>query len=191
MKNICAICLILLFSSLVFSQTNKAREIKQINSYVKGLNAFIEKNQKRHETFADISQTEKPKWRRFKSEKALDKIMINEAAYVWRRRGRLVAADFTLSSESGDWAHYVNYRYRHDGTLAKIEADLRTFYGNISVVRNLYFDIKGRLLRKTTQFRDLQSNQPVKPNENFIDEKFEIFKTTAKLPFAFLLRKTR
>lgn len=118
----------------------------------------------------------------------MEKVSWDESAYIWRKNGKVVIVNFTFTSESGDWAHYIYHRFREDGTLAKVEADLRTFYGRMSVVRNFYFDKNGRLLRKTTQYRDIGTAKPKKPKEDFIDNEVHIFKKVSKLPFAHLLK---
>lgn len=192
MRFVLALWLIFLFPTLIFAQSDKTREIRQINSYVRKLSVFVEKNPKSLEIYANVSQTEKPKWKKFKSETAFEKFRknkeVDEVAYVWRKSGKVVAANFTFSSASGDWAHYIFHRFRENGSLAKVEADLRTFYGRISVARNFYFDNNGKLLRKTAQYRDISTDKSKKPGEDFIDEEVYIFKKVSKLPFAELLK---
>lgn len=101
-------------------------------------------------------------------------------------------ANFTFSSPSGDWAHYIYHYFREDGTVAKVEAQLNTFYGNMTVLRRFYFNPKGSLLRKTTKYRDLETQKPKKSEEqDFYDDEVKIFKKANKLPFAVLLRKRR
>lgn len=192
MKFVLTLWLVFLFPALIFAQSDKAQEIKQIDSYIKKLTVFVEKNPKVLEIYADVSQTDKPKWKKFRSENALEKFRENnevyDIAYVWRKSGKVIAANFTFSSASGDWAHFIFYRFRENGSLAKVEADLRTFYGRMSVSRNFYFDDNGKLLRKTAQYRDISTDKLKKPGEDFIDREVYIFKKVSKLPFAHLLK---
>ena len=199
MKKFGAVALILLFSALVFSQSLKTTKIKKIDSYVKSIDALIEKNPKKFEVFADVSESEKPRWRKFKSEAALESFRENTAetyqiAYVWRKDNKVVGANFTLFSESGDWAHYVFYRFRPDGTLAKIEAELRTFYGNFVALQNFYFDEKGRLLLKNIEYRNMKTDERIQPAAESLEANrglingIDYYKRVSKLPFAFLLR---
>ena len=109
-------------------------------------------------------------------------------AYVWRERGRLVAANFTFTSGSGDWVHYIDYYFRPDGSLAKIDADLNTFYGHLTALRTLYFNKSGKLLRKISHFYSMSDKKSIKPNEEFTDEKIYIYKKVSQLPFASLLK---
>jgi len=179
------------------AQTNKNAEIKRINSYVKTLDAFV-KNKKPHMIFADTSDYEadsKPKWQKFASEKALEKFRAETSetytvAYNWRQKGRIVKSNFTLFSPSGDWAQYDFYYFRANGTIAKIASELRTFSGDLIVLRDFYFDGKGRLLRQTTRYRDLNTKKAVpKPNDgDFQTTDVTIYKTVRRLPFAGLIK---
>ena len=84
--------------------------------------------------FADTSnyavKNPEPKWQKFASEKALekfrDKAVTYSIAYNWRRNGKIVASNFTNSSESGDWAMYIDHcsRGRHAGTRHFRTADV-------------------------------------------------------------------
>lgn len=190
--------LIFAFSILPASaQANKNAEIKSINAYVKTIDAFVGKK-KPHLIFADTSdynQDAKPKWRRFASEKALEKFREETTetymvAYNWRKNGKLVQSNFTLFSPSGDWAQYDNYYFRADGTLAKIASELRTFYGDLIVQRDFYYDGKGRLLRQTTRYRDLNTNKPLKKPKDgdFQTTDVTVYKSVRRLPFARLIK---
>ncbi len=178
------------------AQANKTAEIKRIDSYVKTLDAFVKRNKRPQLIFADTSdynENNKPKWRKFASEKTLEKFRETAEtytiAYNWRRNGKLVQSNFTLFSPSGDWAQYDYYYFRADGTIAKIASELRTFYGDLIVLRNLYFDGKGRLLRQTIRYRDLNTKKPVKKpkDEDYQSTDVKIFKTVRQMPFAKLL----
>jgi len=196
--------LIVIFSLLVSAQTNKKAEIKLIDAYSKTVDAFVKKYKSPHLVFADVSDYEtnsKPKWKKFASEKALEKFRKTtetySIAYNWRKNGKIIMSSFTLFSPSGDWAKYVYLFFREDGTLAKSETEVRTFYGKLSILQDFYFDGKGRLLKKTREYKDLTTDKPIKPTEDDIDTnsysigKGNYYKTTSKLPFASLLRKKR
>lgn len=186
-------------SLFVSAQTNKKAEIRRINAYCKTIDAFVKRYKSPHLIFADTSdynEGSEPEWQKFASEKTLEKFRETTEtytiAYNWRKNGKIVKSNFTFFSPSGDWAQYVYHYFREDGTLAKVEAQLNTFYGNISVLRDFYFDRKGKLLRKTTKYLDLQTQKPKKPDtEDFYDEEVKIFKKTSRLPFASLLRKKK
>jgi hypothetical protein len=184
----------------VGAQTTKNAEIKRIDAYVKTLDALAKRNKQPHLIAADTSDYEnaesKPKWQKFASEKALEKFREENGetysiAYNWRQRGRIVKSNFTLFSPSGDWTQYDNHYFRDNGTIAKIESELRTFYGEMIVLRNFYFDGKGKLLRQTIRYRDLNTKRPVKKPKDgaFQDSEVQIYKTIGRLPFADLLKK--
>lgn len=186
-------------SSFVSAQTNKNAEIKRIDAYSKRLDALSEKAVEPDVVFADASDynEKKPKWRRYSSRKEFEKARetseFHNIAFVWRKNGRIVLANFTFDSPSGDWAHFVYHYFREDGTLAKVEAQLNTFNGNMTVLRNFYFDRNGKLLRKTTKYLDLETKKPKNLKEvgDFYDNEVKIFKKTVNLPFASRLRKKR
>jgi hypothetical protein len=203
MKKSGLLIIILLVSALQnvsFAQSNTA-EIKKIKAYCKTIDAFVKRNKSPQLIFADISDyndDSKAKWRKFASEKALEKFREKTEtytiAYNWRKNGKLIHSNFTLFSPSGDWTQYVYHYFRPDGTLAKVESDMRTFYGDMIVLQTIYFDSKGKLLSKTTQYKDLTTHKPKKPSKDFLSDFSQLksgedyFKKTSKLPFASLLR---
>ena len=126
------------------------------------------------------------KWREFKSAKEYKDTNLDESADVWQKDSKTVIAFFGFTSQSGDWYHYVTYYFRAGGTLAKIHAQLNTFYGDTSVVRDKYYGSNGKLLRATTRYLDLQTQKPTK-HRDFQDEPIPIYLTVRKLPFFRLL----
>ena len=195
----------LAFQSLfVFAQTNKKAEIKRIDAYCKTVDAFTKRYKNPQLIYADTSdynQNSKPKWRKFASEKALEKFREKSEtysiAYNWRKNGKIVKSNFTLFSPSGDWANYVYHNFRADGTLAKAESEMRTFNGDLIIIQNFYFNRQGKLLKRSVKYLDLHTQKPIKPTKEFLENRgnfsndVEYFKKTSKLPFASLLRKKR
>ena len=180
----------------VFAQRGKTAEIKRIDAYVKTLDRFV-KNRKPHLIFADTSDYDaesKPKWQKFASEKALEKYRAEQSetytvAYNWLQKGKIVESNFTLFSPSGDWAQYDFHYFRADGSVAKIASELRTFYGDLIVLRDFYFDNKGNVIRRTTRYRDLNTKKPVKKpkDSDFSGSEVKNYKTVRRLPFAKLI----
>lgn len=194
------VLLVFTFQNVASAQTNNA-EIKRIKTYCKTIDSFVKRNKNPHLVFADISDyndDSKQKWRKFASDKALEKFRErNETytiAYNWRKNGKIIQSNFTFFSPSGDWAHYVYHYFRPDGTLAKVESDMRTFYDDMIILQTIYFDSKGKQVGKITQYKDLRSKKPKKPSKDFLKDFSEIksgedyFKKTSKLPFAKLLK---
>ena len=146
--------------------------------------------------FADTaSQTSaRSKWRQFASEKALDafraKSETYEIAYCWKQSGSIVEVSTTLFSGSGDWVNYVYHYFRPDGSLAKVESDFRTFYGDLIVEQEVYYNAGGKQLKKAVRYRDLKTRKfkKVDPKSDPVSlSKFDTYKTVKKLPFAHLL----
>jgi len=187
----------------VAAQTGKNAELKRIDAYVKTIDRFVKKNKKPHAIFADTSDYNddgKAKWQKFASEKALEKFREESGetytiAYNWLQKGRIVRSNFTLFSPSGDWAQYVYHSFRADGSLALVESEMRTFNGDLIIIQDFYFDRAGKLLKKTTRYRDLRTNKPIRATKKFLEENgnfsddVEYYKKTSKLPFAGLLKK--
>lgn len=187
--------------SPVFAQASRKPAVKQIDLYCRGVKTFTERYKTPHIIFADTSdytENSNPKWKKFASEKVLEKFREGEEtysiAYNWRKSDKIIRSNFTLFSPSGDWAKYVYLYFREDGTLAKAESQLRTFYGNFIVLNDIYFDTKGKILKKTTKYVDLETEKPKKLSGDDIANngdnlKFtEYYKNTDKLPFAHLIK---
>lgn len=196
MKKFLLLLIILASATAVFAQADKAVEIKTIDAYTKKIDALVKRSKNPHLVFADTSQTSRSKWRQFPSEKALEtfreKTETYEIMYAWRQTGKIVETSTTLFSASGDWVHYIYHYFREDGTLAKVESDLRSFYGDIIVEQQFYYDKNGRQLKKVVRYRDLKTKKfkKVDPRSDYLSlAKFDTYKTTKKLPFAHLLKK--
>ncbi len=196
MKKILLVLLVLTIACAAFGQADKAAEIASIDAYTKKVDAYVKRNKAPQLVFADTaSQTStRSKWRQFDSEKALDKFREKsetyEIAYCWKQSGRITEVSTTLFSGSGDWVNYVYHYFRADGSLAKVESDFRTFYGDLIVEQEMYFSAAGKQLKKATRYRDLKTKKfkKVDPKSDPISlSKFDIYKTVKKLPFAPLL----
>lgn len=163
-----------------------------IGSYAKSIDQFTKHNARKRRIFGIVpGEEDKPdKWAEFKTVRQAVQANLADSAYVWLKDGKVVAAQFSLTSYSGDWYHYVNYYFRADGTLAKIHAQLNTFAGpdgGISVVREKFYSSSGKLLHTATRYLDLQSQKPRKRGE-FMDQPIRVYQTVRDLPFLKLLR---
>ena len=184
------ISLVLVLIACVQPSFAQTTSVAEITAYKKQVDRFI-KQKPKERLFGDVStdvNDSEGVWREFKSEAARRKASENmyQSASVYSRNGKVVGANFTFTSPSGDWAHLIMYYFREDGSLAKIEAQLNTFYGDISVVRHRYFDSHGTLLKSTQQYLDLQTHKPKKPVE-FMDNPIPVYSTVSALPFHKLL----
>ena len=165
---------------------SRLAEIGKINSYVAEIDRFIKRNPESRQIVANTApyDREAPQWNKFKSEAEAETAPeIYENAHVWIRGGNVVATGVTLSSPSGDWAHMITYYYRDDGSLAKIQAQLNTFYGDVSVIRNQYFASRGVLLSSNRKFLDLRTQKPIKRPRDYFDHEAPVYKRIIELPF--------
>lgn len=184
-------------TSSISSQTKVSPDVRKIDAYVKTVDAIRTKLKKPSLVFGDTAdiESDKEKWQKFASDKALEKFRtrneVYNIAYNWLSGGKIVQSSFTLSSPSGDWAKYNNHYFRSDGSLAMIESDYRTFLGDFMVIRRRYFDTAGKQIHMTEKYLDRRSKKPKKhPDGVMGDDKDEVdyYLTTAKLPFASLLK---
>ena len=194
------------FSALTFAQTNASAdkeirdaEIARIKAYSQELDDYAKRNPKLNRVFGDVSsgtEGDKIRWREFKGRSKSDTNYISSLmsnAFVWSKEGAAVLVSCDFQSPSGDWAHDVNYYFREDGSLAKIHAQLNTFYGNMTVIRERLYDSKGKLLSSSQQFLDMETQKKKKPGEDgqeFIDEPITAYRTVKALPFYIWLSKT-
>lgn len=169
------------------TRSKRASDVTSINAYVKQVDRFIKINEKRKRTFGEVGN-DQDAWREFKGNAAKSETPedLDQLAYVWTRSGKVVAAGFTFQSGSRDWAHFVTYYFRADGTLAKIHSRLNTFYGNISAIRDRYYGTNGKLLRTTARYLDMDT-QKTNKHPNFQEERLPIFLSVRSLPFFNLL----
>ena len=187
-------CLVLSSSSL-FAQKPATTDVRQIDSYVKSIDRIVHRRKEPDMVFADTGDYDgdRPDWKRFASIKELDKSRDEKetysVAYNWREKGKLAAANFTYFSPSGDWSQYVEHYFRPNGSLAFVRAELRTFEGDCAIKQKYYFDRKGRRLKRTVSYFDLNTNKPKKPCVGADALKFDYYTSVGKLPFASLLKE--
>jgi hypothetical protein len=172
-------------------QGRNSVEVSAIDVYAKKVDSFIKRNRNRQQIFANVSNDDADRWREFKNERERDKLNdennLGETALVWLKSRKVIGANFTFQSGSGDWVQYVMYYFRDDGSLAKIRAQLNTFHGNISVARDKYYSRSGRLLNSRTRYLALESQKPTKHRPDFMDEEIPLYQNVRRLPFYRLL----
>ena len=198
----CISLLVLLTATLsVFSQPAKTNTVARIVAYAKSIDKIADRRKEPDLVIADVSDydTEKPEWRKFKSTKELEafreKTETYTVAYNWRTNSKIVSSVFTVFSPSGDWAQYVTHYFRPDGSAAKVNTEMRTFNGDYIIVREYYFDSRGKLLKKTAKYLDLTTKKPKKPTAEMLDENSDFFKAdyykkVSVLPYYSLTKST-
>ncbi len=188
----------LLFAQAACMAQNPSVEdpaLTAVRDYVKSVSEFSNKQGSPHLIIADVSdynENSKPVWKKYVSEEELENSREEEEsytlAYIWFQDEIPVAVNFTYSSPSGDWALYVEYAFRKDGSAAGIRRELRTFQGNIIVTRISLLDENGKVLKETKEFTDLETQKPVPATTNFADMEVDIYKTVKEIPFASMLK---
>jgi uncharacterized protein (DUF2141 family) len=182
------------------AQNSKAAQIRAIDKYCSSIDAEKKRGKSPELVFADTKDynAERSMWRKFASAKQLEKFReTNESytvAFVWRKAGKVAVTNFADFSPSGDWAEYRNSYYRADGTLARAETEFRTFQGDYIFIHRRYYDSRGRVLKSTSKSLDLRTRKPKKLTADFAIEdrgwnRANVHMTTAKLPFAKLIKK--
>ncbi len=168
--------------------------VTAVNTYAKDIDQFIKRNPKDHRIFGDTAsgtQDEPSHWQEFKTEAEREKAdtgeNLNENAYVWLKGGKVVGVNFTFQSPSRDWAQFAMYYFREDGTLAKIQSRLNTFYGELTVRQEKFYSSEGKLLRTTKKYLDLNSQKPKKPGKDIQEFPIPVYRRVEDLPFYKLL----
>ncbi|HUF04713.1 MAG TPA: hypothetical protein VMM38_11135 [Aridibacter sp.] len=184
---------LLALSSLVFGQEASAdgKTLAEVQAFVKEARDFVEKQGEPHLIFADVSdynEGAKPVWKKYGSmvdfQNAGEEGERYTVAYIWLKEGKVIGVNFTYSSPSGDWAYYAEHVFRADGSVAEIRKELRTFLGDVIVIRTTVYDPAGKELMTTKEFLDLDSQKPVPPTSNFMDVDVAVYKKAGDLPFA-------
>lgn len=197
MKNRSALFLVgVIFAAAVSAsgQARTARSIKVIDKYAASIDKTVDSRSRPDIVAADTAAIDaaKPAWKIFDSVDALEKAGTEDdtytIAYSWKKDDKLVASRFTYSSPSGDWAEFVFHYFRADGSLARVDAELRTFTDDCVIRQSFYFNSSGKSLKRTRRYFDLNTDKPRKPCLGANALKFEYFKTAAALPFAASLK---
>lgn len=115
----------------------------------------------------------------------------NTQVTVWKTPDNvmLVAAFFT--SDSGDWAYFVDYCYRPDGTLVRTVGTFNSFVAanvpeGIHRERTRYFDTTGRVTDSRSSVSNLAMGKPLRAQVAGYDE--PAYVAVEKLPFYPLLK---
>src|SRR5678815_1460729 len=150
-----AICL-----AMKASQTTS--DVKSIDKYCSRVVKMARHSPETSRCFADVADPRAEgiaDWREFSSQEALNGSETYDQAQVWFRGAALILARTYSSSPSGDWALYTDYYFREGGTVARVDSELRTFYGNVVVRRHTYYDDSGKNLTEMVEYRDLHTGK--------------------------------
>ena len=167
--------------------------VRSIDSYVKRVERAAKSPSKL--IIADTAdyQADRPNWRKFTSEASLEKFRESAdtftMAFCWKIGGKIAAVKIANFTPSGDWARYTDHYFRTDGSLARVDSEMRTFDGDYIIEQSLYFNAAGRRIRRTVRYYDLRTKKPKKMTDEMKAEtkgylEFDHYKNTRKLPFA-------
>jgi len=159
--------LIVLATVLITEVSAQNALLRDIDRLKTSAAAYARRNPNNAIVVADVADyDEKSQWKRFDSPRELEMFAEENPVYTsalnWFRKQQLLLTSITYSSPSGDWARYVTYIFRKDGSVAAITDELRTFYGNCINLTNIYLAKNGRILRRQTRSFDLITNKPIK-----------------------------
>jgi len=174
----------------------------QIERSCEGALAFAQANEKDAITLWDVSAGAMPSggeglwWhvgdvRQWTTVDALGAHGPNAQVSVWTTPGNLLFVSAFFTSDSGDWAYFVDYCFRPGGTVARISSTFNSFVAanppnGVQRERSRYFDAKGKLVGSRSNVSDLQSKRPLKIAVAGNDE--PPYMTVKALPFSALLR---
>lgn len=144
--------------------------------------------------FADVAKyDQKPRWKEFATQKALEKARTGENLFstfsVWRDKSGSLLVVGNFSSRSGDWAEETAYIFRPAGSLAKLDSALNTFIGNVSISRVRWFDASARAIKSRSAVVDLDTRKPKKSSPEFAGWKPTVYLKLDQLPIQAFLKK--
>lgn len=204
--------MVLLITILLVLTTSVARSaqspsflasVEAIEGLCEKASAFAKKSESTVRIFADVSdpydRSSREEWREFKNapelQRANKESQLCTEAFVWGTEDFAFVSMF-FTSPSGDWAHYVDYCFRQDGSLARSESTLNTFNvhhpeddnaGPVSRIRTKHFENTGPSIRTQSKVIDLKSKKPA-PKVSLMDQDEPIFRNIRELPFIALLK---
>ncbi len=173
------------------AQSKLHAQIVAIEKYCKEIDANKKEKSIVRKTFATIDSGKKGTrkvWLEFKNDKAREQAdtgeNLNENAFVWVRKNKIVAATFTFQDASRKWVHFGFYYFRPDGTLAKLDEELDR--DKIKLVRKSYFSEEKKNIAGASNYFDGTTKLPTAP-KNFGDRRIPVYKSVNDLPFYKLL----
>ncbi len=110
---------------------------------------------------------------------------------VWKTPDNVILVAAFFTSDSGDWAYFVDYCYRPDGTLARTTSTFNSFVASnvpdgIHRERTRHFDTTGRVTGSRSSVSNLATGKPLQIQVAGYDE--PAYTKVEKLPFFPLLK---
>jgi len=115
----------------------------------------------------------------------------NTQVTVWKTPAEVVLVSAFFTSDSGDWAYFVDYCYRPDGTLARTTSTFNSFVAanvpdGIRRERTRYFDAAGKVSGSRSLVSNLATGKLLQVQVVGYDE--PAYDAVERLPFYPLLR---
>ncbi len=185
--------LISLLFLLIMAANVSADQVTETDKLVKSLNNHVQNNKSAVRIIANVADDGKPDdWREFENdEKRAESdsgYNLNDNFFILKTEiGTYLYALF--QSPSRDWAQYVTYFFRADGSLTKMETQLRTFIGQVIAIRNRWFSTDGTQLKIEREFLDLTTEEPTETNDEFYDIKEPVYIRISQVPIYEMIRE--
>jgi hypothetical protein len=179
-----------------------AKELNRINRSCGDTDSSLKSNALSPRFFAALSFTQPVSWTEFPSEAALQaacpKGCFRKAAAYFKGPA-LVLASLEFKSPSDEWLQNLKYYFREDGTLEKIHSDFRRFGAYeeakgedqqflVKVIRDRYYDPRGKCIKKSSPRCFNTSNGREVRDTVFKDEPWPLYPSADKLPFYGLIQ---
>jgi hypothetical protein len=180
------------------NQTTPLTGVAAIDAYCKELDSFRKGKHNRARVFSKIippdqsGETLSGNWREFKNAKSRESDFTSDHLYdvgdVWMRAGKVVVAEFEFGT-AGDWSQVVTYYFRADGGLAKMRSNYGRFMGHIRIVKDKFYDSKGKRLQTRLQCSDLEeSGRRKKCSSDASEYDADVYKRVQNLPLYGVLK---
>jgi hypothetical protein len=168
-------------------------EIKTVDAQCKAAAKLDDARKEQYRVFADVSDAVLPAandargaWRELKTRDELKAFAQtgnapNTQATIWAAPDGTRVAEVYFQSDTGDWSDDVQYCFRADGTLARLEATLSNYAADVEGRRITHFDGAGAVLLTSGKASSLETHKRVATMEGLSDP--PIYPTVASLPF--------
>ncbi len=110
---------------------------------------------------------------------------IYDIAEVWTLPSGILFVSMYLTSESGDWASFIDYCYRPNGSLARIESDYRFLPGGgTRRIRTQIFSLDGKISSQYRRLFDIKTGKLLTTTSFPRDRDDPVYLTPSSLPFS-------
>jgi hypothetical protein len=195
----------LLFSApSVFWGGNVFRVVNAANQSCQAIDTSVKSNALPVEYLVEATGEGPSTWRKFESPEDAKKAFPGGSlsnATVYFGGDSPVRVDCETKSPTKEWVQYARYYFREDGTLQKTHSDFRRFGAYerekgmeqeflVKVLRDKYYDSKGKMVKKTSPRFFNTSNGREMKDVVFTDGPWPVYSRTKMLPFYDLLLKS-